>query len=212
MTNELMSPRDIAWHNDWMLRVTSIIKKHEEAAQFAASHKRTYVVDTVTSCARLHTAEAHPLMLKHQVYDEFGAIKEIRESVWNAGSRTCPLANEVRVRAAKKQVAARLVRKVESMDNRRIIERIEILPGESWDIDCGRTEEEKLPHTAIQGGRTTDFARGGMYSGGQQAVKQAMKAKAKYDAMPPKEAEKSKAEKIAELERKVAELMGLLKK
>jgi hypothetical protein len=64
----------------------------------------------------------------------------------------------------------------------------------------------------VQALRKVDFARGALYSGGQSAVKAAMRQAAKYSEMPVATAEKSKAEKIRELEQKIAELVGQLRK
>jgi hypothetical protein len=219
MTQALMSPRDIAWHNDWQLRLTSWIKKFEEQALFVQAHSKTYVVDTVTSNSRLLERGAFPLQLRHTLFNleadskanitgGDGSVKEIREVIWNAAARTSPLVDEVRVRAARKQAAARMVRKVETMDDRQVA----ILdPVTELYVDLGRTNAEARPNSAVQGLRQVNFERGSLYSGGAKAVRDAVKQRQKYDAMPPVVAEKSKAEKVAELERKIAELMGLLK-
>ena len=205
----LLSPRDIAWHQHWGLILSSCIKKHEEAAQFAASHRRKYALDNVSTATRLLEPKAFPLMLKQTIFNEDGSVKEIQESVWNSASRSNPLADEVRVRAAKKQAAARAVVRVESRDDRQdaIMD-----PVTGLYIELGRTNREARPNSAVQGVRLVNFEHGATYAGGGKAVQEAQQQKREYDAMPPAQAEKSKAEKIAELERKIAELVGQLQK
>lgn len=218
-TTALLSPRDVAWHQHWGLLIRSHIQKLVEADNFNVSHKKKYIFDNVGTTSRLLEPKAFPLNLRHVVYDlevdkagnitgGSGSIKEIQETVWNAASRTNPLVDEVRVRAAKKQAAARNVVKVESRDDRQVAM---IDPVTELYVDLGRTNEEVRPNRAVQALRKVDFSRVALYSGGASAVKAAQKEKQKYDAMPPAAADKSKAEKIADLEQKIRELMGLLK-
>jgi hypothetical protein len=209
----LMSPTDLACHNGWRdhfaLLAKSMAQKAEEAEHFRLSHRKKYAFEEATSTSRLLEPKAFPLLLRHTLFNEDGTVMEIQESVWNSNIRVSPLADEVRVRAAKKQAAARSVVKVESRDDRQVA----ILdPVTELYVDLGRTNAEARPNSAVQALRKVDFSRGALYSGGQSAVRAAMKQAAKYSAMPAATAEKSKAEKIRELEQRIAELTNSLRK
>ncbi len=134
------------------------------------------------------------------------------EEIWNGKSN--PLELTARVRAAKKQAAARMVRSVETADDRHVW--LVNVAAEEDDEDQyfyeGRNQGEVRPSSAVQGVRGTNFDRGGIYSGGTRAVREALKKRKEYDAVPKENAETVRLAKIAELERRVRELMGLMKK
>jgi len=130
------------------------------------------------------------------------------EEQWNGKSN--PLELTARVRAAKKQAAARMVRKVETADAKHVF--LIDVETEMY-FDLGRREGEVRPASAVQGVRGTNFDRGGVYSGGTKAVREALKKRREYDELPKaKSAEELRLEKIQELEDKIKLYMGMLKK
>lgn len=153
---------------------------------------------------------SYPLM--QRVFRGFRPDGDSWEAVWEEeqwNGKSNPLELTARVRAAKKQAAARMVRKVETADDRHV-----------WLYDAeleeyqhqGRSEAEVRPSSAVQGVRGTNFERGGIYGGGTKAVREAVKKRKEYDNVPKENAEELRKAKIAELERKIEELMGLTKK
>lgn len=165
---------------------------------------------------KLRDRDAFPLM--QRIYkgvrpDGDGYEEVWEESQWN-GKAANPLELSTRVKLAKKQAAARMVRKVESADDQHVW--LVNTAAEEGDEDQyfyqGRNEAEVRPASAVQGVRGTNFDRGGVYAGGTKALKDAIKARKEYDAVPKQTAEEMRLEKIADLERRVRELMGLIKK
>lgn len=131
----------------------------------------------------------------------------VDDTVWNG--RQNPLVMTIRTRAPRKQGAARMVRKIESMDDRQIV-----LPmtDDGQLVDLGRNVAEVRPNTALQGVRGTNFDMGAKYAGGQKAVRDFRKQARAYSA-PPKTRDKvdpRKAE-IERLEMKISQILGLLK-
>lgn len=158
---------------------------------------------------------SYPLMqrvARGAVPDGDGWTTVWEEEQWNGKSN--PLELTARVRVAKKQAAARMLRQVETADNRHVW--LVNTAAEEGDEDQyfyqGRNEAEVRPASAVQGVRGTNFDRGGIYSGGTKAVREAIKARKAYDAIPKQTAEDMRLQKIADLERRVRELMGLMKK
>lgn len=131
------------------------------------------------------------------------------EGQWN-GKHNNPLSLTMKAADARKQAAARMVRKVETADDRHLW---------LWDVEgdeyryMGRNEGEVRPNTSVQGYRGTDFEKGSTYAGGLKAIKDALKKRKQYDEQPvqKKSAEEERLEAIAALERKIEVLMGLAK-
>jgi len=131
------------------------------------------------------------------------------ESRWNDGKKN-PLELTYKCIVARKQAAARMVRAIESRDDRRVY----LIDTETeMYFDLGRNEGEVKPNSSVQGFRQTDLERGGIYSGGLKAMREALKKRQQYDEQPvqKKSAEAVRLEKIEELENRIKELMGLLK-
>ena len=100
-----------------------------------------------------------------------------------------------------------MVRPVESTDERRAYL---IDPATEMYFDLGRAEDEKRPAHSLQAVRGTNFDMGAKYSGGTQAIKEALKKRKEYLEGPKKQsAEEVRNTKIDELERKIRALMGL---
>lgn len=164
---------------------------------------------------KLRDRDAFPLMqriAKGAIPDGDGWTTVWEEEQWNGKSN--PLELTAKVRAARKQAAARMVRQVETADNQHVW--LLNFEAEEDDVDQyfyqGRNEAEVRPASAVQGVRGTNFDRGGVYAGGTKAVREALKKRKEYDAVPKQSAEELRLIKIADLERRVRELMGLMKK
>lgn len=163
---------------------------------------------------KLRDRDAFPLMqrvAKGAVPDGDGWEVVWEENRWNG--KTNPLELSTRVKVAKKQAAARMMRKVETADNQHVW--LLNLNAKEEDEDqyhyLGRNEAEVRPASAVQGIRGTNFARGGIYSGGTKAIKEAIKKRKEYDQVPKQTAEDLRLIKIADLERRVRELLGMMK-
>ena len=138
----------------------------------------------------------------------------VEERQWNVTPKTKrtqknPLNLQLRIKPPRKQTAARAVRPVETMDDRHVYI---IDPTTEMYFDLGRNEDEARPNTAVQGVRKVNFDMGAKYSGGVQAIREAMRKRKEYLAGPKEQsAEEVRNTKIADLERRIREIMGLMK-
>ncbi len=163
---------------------------------------------------RLLARDAFPLMATRTcgvAPDGDGWATVVTTEQWNVGQRN-PLNLVIRARVPRKQTSARMLVPIESRDDRQIS-----LPmndvGEV--VDLGRNEAEVRPHTAQQGVRGVNWSAGSTYAGGQRAVREAMKRRQAYDALPStggykESAEEIRQKKIAELEERIKQLMGMV--
>lgn len=140
----------------------------------------------------------------------------VEERQWNVTpkmhrTQKNPLNLRLRIKPPRKQAAARMVRPIEAMDDRHVY----VVDVEDPDMyfDLGRNEGEVRPNSAVQGMRGVNFDMGAKYSGGQAAIREAMRKRKELLAGPKKEsAAEVRNTQIADLERRIKALLGLVKK
>lgn len=123
------------------------------------------------------------------------------EQVWN---HVNPLAQKIRVRGPRRQISARMARRIETMDSVEVA----VLDESGNIVRYERRVGEARPYT---GGVTgTNFAVGAKYAGGQRTIKRAQLArKLGLETPAPRSEPKNKREaEIAKLEARIRELLG----
>lgn len=198
---QMMSPKDIAALECSRLRLWSIGKGIVEKAEWEAK----YVPPPIVRSNYKLLDERFELR-----YRKIDATGKVVEEGTTASLRN-PLVNTVNVRGARKQVAARAYRKIESMDDKQIIV---VKDGVVYDL--GRNCNEVSSASFLQDVRGTNFSAGAKYAGGQEEIKRAAKARVEDDERPVAKVVTDKGDdplmaQLKRLEQKVRELLGVRK-
>jgi hypothetical protein len=199
---QMMSPRDIAALECSKLLIWSIGKGLAEKAEWSERYVPPPIV------------RSNYKLLDDKFELRYRKIDPKTGSVVEEGTTASlrnPLVNVVNVRGARKQVAARAYRKIESMDDRQLVV---VKDGVVYDL--GRNCSEASSASFLQDVRVTNFSAGAKYAGGQVEVRRAAKARVEEDERPVAKVTTDKGEdplvaQLKRLEQKVRELMGMRK-